>query len=560
MRFLTVAFLIAASLRAQTAPPPASPPVPLPRIKQNGAVKQMFVDGKPFIMLAGELHNSSASGLEYMKPVWEKLEALHVNTVVGTVNWELMEPQEGEFDFRLVDAQIQGARKRNIRLVLIWFATWKNGSSDYVPYWVKADPRRFSVMRKKPSQTVGRGFGDRDGIGSITPLSEAAMAADCKAFRMLMRHIKEIDPQHTVIMMQVENESGLLGDSRDRSPVAESAWGKAVPADLMHYLVRNKSTLLPEMQEVWGRNGYKTSGTWPEVFGTDEWADEVFMAWYVARYHDKVAEAGKSELNIPMYANAWLGPQPNEKVPGDWPSGGPVARVHDIWRAAAPALDQLAPDIYVQDFKGTCALYVRSGNPLFIPEARDMAGNLFYAFGRHSALGWSPFGIEDLSVDGQVAQSYKLLREMLPQLAEWQAAGKVTGVAVDGDRPEMVELGGYQISAAIARERGGPGAPIPALQAGGVSTGSRAMAADTRPFALMVNTAPDEFLFVGSNLSPSFAVDAPGTKVVIASKDEGRYEKGKWIADRRLNGDEAGRGLPSGTIGMLKVKVVRVPN
>jgi len=167
----------------------------------------------------------------------------------------------------------------------------------------------------------------------------------------------------------------------------------------------------------------------------------------------------KSRTEYPMYANAWLGPQPNARVPGDWPSGGPVARVHDIWRAAAPSLDHLAPDIYVQDFKGTCALYVRSGNPLFIPEARDVAGNLFYALGRHSAMGWSPFGIEDLSPDGQVAQSYKLLREMLPQLADWQAAGKVTGVVVDGDQPETVELGGYRITAAPARGRGGPGGP-----------------------------------------------------------------------------------------------------
>jgi len=558
-----MAFLVAACLYAQPAPVPARPPSPLPQIRQNGVVKQLFVDGKPFIMLAGELHNSSASGLEYMKPVWEKLEAMHVNTVVGTVNWELVEPQEGRFDFSLVDTQIQDARKRNLRLVLIWFATWKNGESDYVPYWVKADAKRFPIMRTKPVRSNRRGFGGTGGIGSITPLSEAAMAADCKAFRMLMRHIKQVDPRHTVIMMQVENEAGLLDDSRDRSPLAEEAWGKAVPTALMDYLVRNKSTLLPEMQEVWGRNGYKTSGTWAEVFGTDEWADEAFMAWHLGRYHGQVAEAGKAELNIPMYANAWLGPQPNEIVPGDWPSGGPVARVHDIWRAAAPALDHLAPDIYVQDFKGTCALYARSGNPLFIPEARDMAGNLFYALGRHSALGWSPFGIEDLSVDGQVAQSYKLLRELLPQLADWQAAGKVTAVAVDGGQPETVELGGYKITAAIARERGAPaspGAPLPALQAGGVSLSSRAMAADTRPFALIVNTAQDEFLFIGSNLSPSFAVNAPGIRVVIASKDEGSYNKGKWNPDRRLNGDEAGRGLPGGSIGMLKVKVVRVPN
>lgn len=574
MRFVPAVFLLSVGLQAQTGSPAARPTVPLPQIKKNGAVTQMFVDGRPFIMLAGELHNSSASGLEYMKPVWAKLRAMHLNTVVGTVNWELVEPQEGKFDFSLVDAQIKDARAANMRLVLIWFATWKNGASDYVPYWVKADPMRFPVMQRKPGQTGGR-FGGRGGIGSITPLCEAAMVADAKAFRALMRHIREFDPQHTVIMMQVENESGLLGDSRDRSPLAESAWGQAVPAELMNYLVRNKSALLPEMQEVWGRNGYKASGTWADVFGTDEWADEVFMAWYVGRYHGKVAEAGKAELNLPMYANAWLGPQPGEKVPGDWPSGGPVARVHDIWRAAAPSLNFFAPDIYVQDFKGTCALYTRSGNPLFFPEARDVAGNLLWALGKYAAMGVSPFGIEDLSVDGQVAQSYKLLQEMLPQLAVWQAAGKVAGVAADGDQPETVELGGYKITGAIAPGRGGRGgqtpqtapasptgaaAPLPALLPGGVSVGSREMTADTRPFALVVNSAPDEFLFIGSNLTPTFTVEAVGTKVVIASKDEGRYEKGKWIPDRRLNGDEAGRGLPNGTIGMLKVKVVRIPN
>jgi beta-galactosidase GanA len=558
MRSAFAVILIAASLHAQPGAAPAKPSAPLPQIKQNGGAKQMFVDGKPFIMLAGELHNSSASGVEYMRPVWDKLEKMHLNTVIGTVSWELLEPQEGKFDFALVDAQIQEARKRNLRLVLIWFATWKNGESDYVPHWVKSDPQRFPVMQKKPRPGAMRGAWDRGGIGSITPFCEAAMLADAKAFRALIRHIREVDPQHTVIMMQVQNESGLLGDSRDRSPLAESAWQRQVPPELMSYLTSHKSTLLPETLEVWGRNGFKTSGSWEEVFGGDEWADEVFMAWHVARYHATVAEAGKAEMNIPMYANAWLGPQPDEKLPGDWPSGGPVARVHDIWRAAAPSLDHLAPDIYVRDFQGTCALYTRSGNPLFIPEAMDMAGNLFYALGRHSAMGWSPFGIEDLKVDGQVAQAYQLLREMLPQLAAWQAAGRVTGVTVDGDQPETVELGGYRITAASSHRRGAT-AGGPVLEAGGVSPDARAMPADRRPFALIANPAPDEFLFIGANLTPRFTADDANVRAVISSKDQGQYSKGKWIPGRRLNGDEMGQGLPHETIGMLRIKVVRLP-
>ena len=445
MKFVISLFLCAAvTCEAQTAP--------LPQIRQNGAVKQFFVDDKPFIMLAGELHNSSPSSIEYMRPIWDKLAALHLNTVIGAASWELVEPKEGKFDFSLVDDQINQARQRNMRLVLIWFATWKNAGSSYPPDWVKADPKRFPPMVLKVRPDGGMGsflakYMEQQGTGPLSPFGKDTVKADARAFAALMSHIKDVDPQHTVIMMQVENEIGSLGDSRDRSPMAEAAWAGPVPADLMNYLTKHKDTLLPEMQEVWGKNGYKTKGSWEEVFGKNEWADEVFMAYYMGRYVNEVAKEGKAQLNIPMYVNAWLGPQPKAELPGQWPSGGPVARVMDIYRAAAPSIDLFAPDIYVPDFKGTCALYARSGNPLFIPEARDQVGNLFWALGHHSALGWSPFGIEDLSPDGQVAQAYKLLSPMLPQLAEWQAAGKVNGILViDGEKSEPVSLGGYKIT------------------------------------------------------------------------------------------------------------------
>jgi hypothetical protein len=402
-----------------------------------------------------------------------------------------------------------------------------------------------------------------------TPLSahgEETLKADSRAFRALMRHIREVDAQHTVIMMQVENESGVLGDSRDRSQMAEAAWARPVPAHLMNYLTRNRATLRPELQQVWGRNGNKPSGTWTEVFGTDEWADEVFMAYYMGHFMGEVARDGKAELNIPMYANAWLGPQPGQDLPGQYPSGGPVARVMDVYKAAAPSLDLTAPDIYVQDFKGAVALYSRSDNPLLVPEARDQVGNLFWSLGRHGALGWSPFGIEDLNPQGQVAQAYGLLSEMLPQLAGWEAEGKVRAILMaDGEQAEPAALGGYKITLrtgfmARSAQGAGPAAPNASAElAGGISLTSRAMPNDTRPFAIVVNTAPDEFLFIGSNGDPSFAVDSSGpSHVAISSRDEGRYFKGKWMPGRRLNGDEVYMpGLPSSAIGMLKVQLVR---
>jgi uncharacterized protein DUF5597/glycosyl hydrolase family 42 (putative beta-galactosidase) len=552
----------------------AQSPPPLPQIRQNGAVKQLYVDGKPFIMLTGELHNSSASSPEYMKPIWDKLSAMHLNTVIGTVSWELIEPEEGRFDFSHVDAQITEARRRSMRLVLIWFATWKNAGSSYVPHWVKADRNRFPQMVFKPQAAGARRTGGQGGTGSLSPLGEETLKADAKAFRMLMRHIRTVDPQHAVIMMQVQNEAGSLGDSRDRSPLAEAAWARPVPADLMAYLVKNRATLLPEMQEVWKRNGFKSSGTWTEVFGNDEWADEVFMAYYVGRHIGEVAKAGRAELDIPMFANAWLGPQPGAELPGQWPSGGPVARVMDVYRAVAPSIDLIAPDIYVQDFKGTCTLYARSGNPLFIPEARDQAGNLFWAFGNYASMGWAPFGVEDLNPEGQVAQAYKLFSEMLPQLADWQAAGRMKAfLVIEGEQQQPVSLGGYRITYAARLARGGPGGAAPPntaapsqppaanavpLGPGGVALGSRAMPPDTRPFAIVVNTAPDEFLFIGSNGVPTFEVDSPGpARVAISSKDDGRYEQGRWVPGRRLNGDESGSGLPNVSIGMLKVTLVR---
>ena len=236
---LFVVFLILTSMAIVAQTTTQNAQTLLPQIKQNGAVKQMFVDGKPFIMLSGELHNSSASGIEYMKPVWDKLAAMHLNSVVSTVSWELLEPEEGKFNFDLVDAQIMEARKRDMRLVIIWFASWKNGDSTYPPLWVKMNPERFPVQKKKPLpegtfNMFYSMYGDARTL-PLSPLGKASMLAEAKAYRALMRHIREVDPEHTVIMMQVDNEIGLLGDSRDRSKLADSAWAKPVPAQLMNY-------------------------------------------------------------------------------------------------------------------------------------------------------------------------------------------------------------------------------------------------------------------------------------------------------------------------------------
>jgi hypothetical protein len=562
--YLTL-FLIAASVFGQNR-------TPLPEIRPNGIVKQLFVDGKPYIVLAGELHNSTASSVEYMKPVWNHLAQLHLNTVIGTVSWELIEPAEGKFEFSLVDAQIEEARRHNIRLVLIWFGTYKTALSSYTPLWVKSDRKRFPPMVLSPMPKhapfiplTGLALG-QGGIGALTPLGEETLRADARAFKALMRHIKEFDPQHTVIMMQVENEPGCIGDSRDRSPLAEIAWAKTVPDDLMNFLNKHKGSLLPELTEVWGRNGYKSSGTWPEVFGSDEWADDVFMAYYAARFTGEVARAGKAELNLPMFVNAFQAIP--GRFPGQYPSGGPNHRLLDVYHAAAPALDVLSPNAYGPNFKAIAALYARASNPLLIPETGPEVGNLFWAVGHYAALAWSPFGaVEDLKPDGQLAGGYSVLAGMIPQLAEWQAAGKMDAIlGIEGEQSQPISLGGYRITLskggrrpALAPPLNTAGQPTAQPSPSGASAGLQfPSSSDTRPFAIVVNTAPNEFLFIGANGVPQFSADSPGpANVAIAAKEEGRYEGGKWVRVRRLNGDEAGNALPDVQIGLLRINLIR---
>ncbi|HEX7585236.1 MAG TPA: beta-galactosidase, partial [Prolixibacteraceae bacterium] len=276
----------------------------IPSLKKQGTAKKFIVDGKPFVALSGELGNNSATNIEYMKSIWPILTEGNLNSVIAGISWAMVEPEEGKFNFDIVGEVINDARKNNLKLIFIWFASWKNGTSSYVPDWVKRDYKRFPRMK----------INDGDPIELITPLSDENRNADARAFAALMKYIKKVDSnQRTVIMMQVENESGVLLDSRDRSAIADKAYNGPVPQKLMSYIIENKANLVPELTEALKRNGNKTSGTWEEVFGPgkpkglvlpirnlvppmtqeeqDEalvtypfYSDEVFMAWYYATY------------------------------------------------------------------------------------------------------------------------------------------------------------------------------------------------------------------------------------------------------------------------------------
>ena len=485
-----------------------------PHLEKRGVTTQLVVDGKPFLMLAGELHNSSSSSLEYMKPEWPKLAAIPLNTVLTPLSWELVEPTEGTFDFTLIDGLLAQAREQHLHVVFLWLASWKNGMSSYDPVWVKRDTHRFP-----------RAVENGNEVNILSTFDDATRDADARAFAAVMKHLREVDGRdHTVLMMQVENEVGVLGDTRDHSAVANKAFEGAVPEELTSYLKAHRDSLNPELRELWEKNGEKTAGTWAQVFGDTSRADEIFMAWHYARYVQAVTARGKAAYDIPMYVNAWLGGE--DVTPGDYPSGGAQPRVIDVWKAAGSAIDIYAPDLYATPFSGWCNRYHRADNPLLIPETNGGAvgaANMFYAFGEHAALGFSPFGIDGwIDQDEELGKSYNVIEQLAPMLLEAQSKGEAHGFVLDKSHPSVdFNMNGYTVHVSLDEIFGQ-----------GTEKG----------FGLIMATGPEEFVGAGKGFRVSFSTRSSSPRVGLASIDEGKFEDGKWVAGRRLNGDENDQG------------------
>jgi beta-galactosidase GanA len=496
---------------------------PAPHLEKRGQVTQLIVDGKPYLALAGELHNSSASSLAYMQPIWSRLKAMNLNTVLATVTWEQVEPTEGNFDFSIVDGLVREARRNDLRLVLLWFGSWKNSTSRYAADYVKADPQRFPRVINKAGQE----------LEILSTQSRNTLGADTRAYTAFMQHLKQIDgDQHTVVMIQMQNEVGILGDSRDHSPAANEAFNGQVPAELMAYLQQHKGTLRPELRKLWDGAGNKTSGTWTEVFGNGVGADEAFQAWSYARFCDHITAAGKKEYNIPVFVNAWI-VQPQDKAPGDYPSGGPQAHVHDLWLAGAPSIDILAPDIYLPDFPGVMAMYAEKGRAMFVPESRASAANAYYAIGQANSIGYSPFGIDNErnEVTGPFPQAYAVLGQLAPQILEAQSNGKIGAVWLGRQNPSAkLALGDYTLNIELRTTRGSNAVP----DAG---------------YALAILSGPDEYTISGADVQVTFTPNTAGPpivglmkveemKVVTGKKSLTGTQPSQLQTMRRLNGDE----------------------
>lgn len=509
---------------------PVQSEIQAPHLEKRGNVTQLIVQGKPYLALACELGNSSSSSREYMAPYWPQLKEAGVNTVLAVVSWEQVEPEEGRFDFTVVDQLVEDARKHDMKLSLLWFGSWKNGMSSYHPAWVKKDPERFPSALTKDGRK----------LPILSTLGQNTRDADARAYAALMRHVREIDAQQqTVVMMQIENEVGLHGHTRDYCPAADEAFSGQVPSRLMDYLREHRSTLLPETLEAWAKGGFRSSGTWEEVFGKGDRTDEIFMAWNYASYMGAVATAGKAEYGLPTFVNAWI-VQPEDKRPGNYPSGGPQAQNHDIWRAAAPDIDILSPDIYLPEFPEILRMYSRAGNPVFIPESRAGqvgAANAAFAIGEMGAIGYSPFGFENgaLSAQNETFNSfYHKAGAAAELILKAQAEGKIRAAWVKGSDPmvlkDELKMGDYRIGVELVSSgRRNGGAP----QLTGGSYDPKAVG-----YAVVIQEDDDKFLFLGSNVRITFLPsDGQGT-VGLAKVTEGDYRDGEWVEGRWLNGDQ----------------------
>jgi uncharacterized protein DUF5597/glycosyl hydrolase family 42 (putative beta-galactosidase) len=572
MRFLSVALIaVASAIGAQQRD------AGIPQLRKQGTATQLVVDGKPFLILGGELGNSTASDIERMRPMWARLRAMNLNTVVAPVYWELLEPRDGQFDFTQVDSLVAQARGNGMRLVLLWFGTWKNSMSSYVPEYVKTNQARY------PRTEATRGEAQE----ILSPFFAANWEADARAFAALMRHLRALDgTRHTVLMVQVENETGMIPEARDHSPTADSLYVRAVPHELLDYLARHRESIAPELRARWDSAGARSSGTWEEVFGRGVHTEEIFMAWHFARYHERVAAAGKREYPLPMYANAAL-IRPGY-LPGRYVSAGPLPHLIDVWRAASPSTDLIAPDIYFPNVAEWTAKYTRSSNALFIPEARlttQAAVDAFYVFGKHDAIGYSPFSIEGASPDegagGALARSFGLLAQLSPLIAQHQGRGTMTGVmppaAFDGtvdDASQTVSLAGaeYTLNVSFANPPGPPTAAAaqptgPVSFSPGMPGATLAPPQTVRPpnlarGGIIIELAPAEFLIAGTGIVVTFKPNGPGAPVAgILSADQVHYENGEWVRGLRMNGDQTHQGrhvaLGAGEFTVQRVRLYR---
>ena len=536
-----------------------------PRLEhRDNSTARIVVNDRPMLMIGGELGNSSASTPEDVKRTFSHLHKMGLNTVLVPVSWELIEPQEGEFDMGTLDVILSEARHNELKVVLLWFGAWKNSMSCYAPEWFKRDVKRFP--RAHTSEGVP--------VEEASSLSKNVLEADKRAFCHVMAYLRDHDAlEQTVIMVQVENEIGMIEVPRDYSADATRLYQSAVPKQLTDYLKRYQKSLHPYLKEKLQPQA-KAGANWAQLFGDDIYTEEIFQTWTYATYVEQIAKAGREIYNLPMYVNVALNSR--DRKPGQYPSGGPLAHLIDLWHCGAPSIDVLGVDIYDKGIKSWLAKYHQSNNPLFVPEIRledKDAMYALYAFGHHGAMGFCPFSIEDypltttsnandwkqmdLSQDDQLnvfssvgsslsplVASYQLLRQTEPLILERQGTKDMDAVLLDNEQreAEIVTADGIRLtvkhSYSLGWEPGAKDAEWPETA------------------CIILRLGKEDYLVIGSGVVVTFQ-----QRIGLAKCEEVEIVDGKQHIIRHLNGDQTHQGrhvrIPVGALQIQHFKLYR---
>jgi hypothetical protein len=484
-----------------------------PYLDRTNGLAQLVVDGRHFPVLGVELHNSTPSGTAALNHGLEVARKVNATTVLASVTWEALEPVEGTYDFSSVDELISQTREAGLRLVLLWFGAWKNGSSSYAPAWVKVNWQRF------PRCVLA------DGRLSDTLSPFGPTQLDAPAFQALVEHVEQIDAEHrTVIMIQIENEIGLLGASRDHSEQADRAFHAPVPESLRQALGER-----PGFEGEWR--------SWAEITDDPLGRDEAFMAWGYASHVEALARRARTVSPIPFFVNAWLDSEididiegfavAGGQVPGTYPSGGPLPRVADVWTSIATSVDLFAPDVYFGDSDKILPAFAKMSRGLFIPEQRrdeSGVGTAFLAIGEYGALGVSPFGVDSADREdlAPLEDAYTLLSAVLPMTID-----------SDGTRREHIGFHLTDTVPKVTRALGRTNLVITRSSGIGVDP------AGTHGYGMVVNLGDDSLVTVGRGFRIDFEHADHAWQVGLAAVDE--LELDGTVA-RKLNGDETAGG------------------